>query len=144
MEADRSSIFLLDREKLELWSIVTLNGEQIRFDGRLGITGAAAMTAQTINVKDAYEDPRFYRKIDARTGYRTRSMLIVPLRNHEGEVIGTFQVLNKKDGAFTKDDEEILQALATHVANAIETAQLVEELKLHREQLLEENTQLWK
>src|SRR3990170_5070700 len=62
----------------------------------------------------------------------------------EGEVIGTFQVLNKKDGAFIKDDEEILQALATHVANAIETAQLVEELKLHREQLLEENTQLWK
>jgi len=144
MEADRSSIFLLDREKLELWSIVTLNGEQIRFDARLGITGAAAMTAQTINVEDAYEDPRFYKKIDARTGYRTRSMLIVPLRNHEGEVIGTFQVLNKKDGAFTIDDEEILQALATHVANAIETAQLVEELKLHREQLLEENTQLWK
>src|SRR5574341_906225 len=144
MEADRASIFLLDREKLELWSIVTLNGEQIRFDARLGITGAAAMTSQTINVEDAYEDPRFYKKIDARTGYRTRSMLIVPLRKHEGEAIGTFQVLNKKDGAFTQDDEEILQALATHVANAIETAQLVEELKLHREQLLEENTQLWK
>jgi Nif-specific regulatory protein len=144
MEADRASIFLLDREKQELWSIVTLDGTQIRFDARLGIAGAAAMTGQTINVEDAYEDPRFYKKIDGRTGYRTRSLLVVPLKNQEGEVIGTFQVLNKKDGAFTKDDEEILEALAAHVAIAIETAQLVEELKRHREKLLEENSQLWK
>lgn len=144
MEADRASIFLLDREKNELWSIVTLDGEQIRFDARLGIAGAAAITGQTINVEDAYQDPRFYKGIDGRTGYRTRSLLVVPLRNQEEEVIGTFQVLNKKDGAFTKDDEEILQALAAHVAITIETVQLVEELKRHREQLLEENTQLWK
>lgn len=144
MVADRASIFLLDREKLELWSIVTLDGTQIRFDARLGLTGAAAMTGQTINVEDAYEDPRFYKKIDARTGYRTRSMFVVPLKNQEGDIIGTFQVLNKKDGAFTKDDEKILQALAEHVAIAVETAQLVEELKRHREQLLEVNAQLWK
>lgn len=144
MEADLASIFLLDREKQELWSIVTLDGEQIRFDARLGIAGAAAMTGQTINAEDAYKDPRFYKGIDGCTGYRTRSLLVVPLRNHEGEIIGTFQVLNKKGGVFTKDDEEILQALAAHVAITIETAQLVQELKRHREKLLEENTQLWK
>jgi Nif-specific regulatory protein len=144
MEADLASIFLLDREKQELWSIVTLDGEQIRFDARLGLAGAAAMTGQTINVEDVYQDPRFYKKIDARTRYHTQSLLVVPLRNQEGEIIGTFQVLNKKDGTFTKYDEEILQALARHVAIAIETVQFVEELKHHREQLLEENTQLWK
>src|ERR1700757_2763772 len=135
MEADRASIFLLDREKQELWSIVTLDGTQIRFDARLGIAGAAATSGQTINVEDAYQDPRFYKGIDGRTGFRTWSLLVMPLRNYEGKIIGTFQVLNKKRGTFTKDDEEILQALAAHVAITIETVQLVEELKHHREQL---------
>jgi Nif-specific regulatory protein len=143
-EADRASIFLLDREKQELWSIVTLDGTQIRFDARLGIAGAAAMTGQTINVEDAYQDPRFYKKIDGQTGYRTRSLLVVPLKTQQGEVIGTFQVLNKKNGAFINDHEEILEALAAHAATAIETAQLVGELKRRQEQLLQENTQLWK
>ncbi|MBI2486170.1 MAG: sigma 54-interacting transcriptional regulator [Deltaproteobacteria bacterium] len=144
MEADRASIFLLDREKFELWSIVTLDSEPIRFDARLGLAGAAALTGQTINVEEAYQDSRFYKEIDECTGYCTRSLLAVPLRKNEGEIIGTFQILNKKSGAFNKDDEEILEVLAEQVAIAIETAHVVEELKRHRGQLLEENSQLWK
>ena len=142
MEADRASIFLLDREKLELWSIVTLDGTVIRFDARLGIAGAAAMTGQKINVEDAYQDPRFYKKIDGRTGYRTRSLLVVPLKNQDGEVIGTFQLLNKGGGVFNKSDEEVLQALASHVANSIETAQLFQKLKLEKAQLLQVRSHL--
>jgi Nif-specific regulatory protein len=142
MEADRASIFLLDRNKNELWSIITLDGTQIRFDARLGIAGAAALTGQTINVEDAYKDPRFYRGIDGRTGYRTRSLLVVPLRSHEGNVIGTFQVLNKKNGVFNQYDEGIAELLGAQIATAIETVQLVEELNRHREELLQENTQL--
>ncbi|MGE5443607.1 MAG: sigma 54-interacting transcriptional regulator [Ignavibacteriales bacterium] len=142
MEADRASIFLLDRNKNELWSIITLDGTQIRFDARLGIAGAAALTGQTINVEDAYKDPRFYRGIDGRTGYRTRSLLVVPLRSQEGNVIGTFQVLNKKNGVFNQYDEGIAELLGAQVATAIETVQLVEELNRHREELLQENTQL--
>lgn len=142
MEADRASIFLLDRDKNELWSIITLDGTQIRFDARLGIAGAAALTGQIINVKDAYKDPRFYKGIDGRTGYRTRSLLVVPLRNQEGNVIGTFQVLNKKNGVFNKYDEGILELLGSQVSTAIETVQLVEELNWHRNELLQENTQL--
>jgi Nif-specific regulatory protein len=144
LTADRVSIFLLDREKNELWSQVALGSPPIRFDARLGIAGAAALTGQIINVKDAHQDPRFNKEIDARTGYRTRSMLTVPLRNHEGEGIGAFQALNKKGGVFTANDEEIAKALAAHAAIAIETAQLIEKLRQHRDQLLEENTQLWK
>lgn len=142
VEADRASIFLLDREKQELWSIVTLDGTQIRFDARLGIAGAAAMTGQAINVKDAYQDKRFYKKIDGRTGYRTRSLLVVPLKNQDGEVIGTFQLLNKSGGVFNKSDEEVLQALASHVANSIETVQLFEKLKLEKAQLLQVRSHL--
>jgi Nif-specific regulatory protein len=142
--ADRASIFLLDREKGELWSQVALGSQPIRFDARVGIAGAAALTGQIINVKDAHRDPRFYKGVDTRSGYRTRSVLAVPLRNHEGEIIGAFQILNKRGGVFTADDEEIAKALAGHAAVAIETAQLIEELRRHRDQLLEENTLLRK
>src|SRR5262245_40481231 len=108
MGADRASLFLLDRERGELWSKVALGSEEIRFDARLGIAGAVALTGQTINVEEAQQDPRFYKAIDLRTGYSTGSLLAVPLRNHEGEIIGTFEVLNKKTGAFNQEDEEIL------------------------------------
>jgi Nif-specific regulatory protein len=110
----------------------------------LGIAGAVIQTGQTINVEDAHQDPRFHKDIDLRSGYRTRSLLAVPLRKHEGQIIGTFEVLNKATGSFSKDDEEILKALAAQAAIAIETAQLVEEMKRHRAQLQEENSQLWK
>ena len=144
MGADRASLFLLDRERGELLSKVALGSEAIRFDARLGIAGAVALSGQTINVEDAHQDPRFYDEIDLRSGYRTRSLLAIPLRKHEGEIIGTFEVLNKKTGAFNNEDEEILKALAAQAAIAIETAQLVEEMKRHRLQLQEENAQLWK
>jgi Nif-specific regulatory protein len=93
-------------------------------------------------VKDARQDPRFYSGIDARKGFRTRSILAVPLKNYAGEITGVFEVLNKKGGPFNKDDEEILKALAAQVAIAIETVQLLQELKWHRDQLLKENSQL--
>ena len=145
MGADRASLFLLDREKGELWSKVALGSEEIlRFDARAGIAGAVALTGQTINTEDAHQDPRFFKDIDLRTGYRTRTLLAVPLRNHEGEIIGAFEVLNKKTGVFGKEDEEILKALAAQAAVAIETAQLVEEMRRHRDHLQEENAQLWK
>ena len=64
IEADRASLFLLDRERGELWSKIALGSEEIRFDARLGIAGAVALTGQTINVADAHHDPRFYREIE--------------------------------------------------------------------------------
>ena len=143
LEADRASLFLLDRERGELWSKIALGSQEIRFDARLGIAGAVALSGQTINVEDVHRDPRFYKEIDLRTGYITRSLLAMPLRNHDGEIIGTFEVLNKKTGRFNQEDEEILKALAAQAAIAIETAQLVEDMKRHRDQLQEENTQLW-
>jgi Nif-specific regulatory protein len=145
LEADRASIFLLDREKDELWSKIALGSDEIlHFDSRLGIAGAAAKTGQMINVQDAYQDPRFLKAMDIRTGYKTQSVLATPLQNLEGETIGTFEVLNKKGGPFTNEDEEVAKSFAAQVAIAIETAQRVQELRQHREKLLDENTQLWK
>src|ERR1700676_3968943 len=69
LDCDRASIFLLDRERNELWSKVALGSEEIlRFDARLGIAGTAALTGKSVNVSDAYSDPRFYNAIDDKTG----------------------------------------------------------------------------
>jgi Nif-specific regulatory protein len=138
LDADRASIFLLDRENLELWSKVALGSDEIlRFDARKGIAGAAALTGKVINVSEAYSDPRFNSSIDSQTGYRTRNLLAVPLQNLiDGEVVGTFEVLNKRDGDFDAEDEEVLKSLAAQSTIAIQTARSIGELT-------KENANLW-
>src|ERR1700694_4149847 len=113
LDCDRASIFLLDRERNELWSKVALGSDEIlRFDAGHGIVGHAVKTGETINVRDAYSDPRFYGAIDGQTGYRTRNVLAMAVRNPAGETVGAFEVLNKRTGPFTPRDEETLEALA--------------------------------
>ena len=126
LHADRASIFLLDREKCELWSVITHEKEKriLLFDARLGIAGAAAMNGQTINVADAYEHPLFFKEVDQKIGYRTKTLLAVPIRNARGEIIGVGEAINKKSGMFTDEDVNTLQALAAHVCDAIETTQI--------------------
>jgi len=145
LDCDRASIFLLDRERNELLSKVALGSDEIlRFDARLGIAGSTVMSGRSINVRDAYGDPRFYTAIDGQTGYRTRNVLAVAMRNQRGEIIGAFEALNKRAGAFTTRDEESLSALASHAAIAIETAQLVGELRRSQDELVEQNAHLWR
>src|SRR5947209_4221510 len=145
LDCDRASIFLLDGERKELWSKVALGSEEIlRFDVRKGVAGHAATTGETVNVRDAYNDERFYTAIDDQTGYRTRNLLAIALRNERGEVIGAFEVLNKRIGAFTPRDEEALAALGAHVAGAIETAQLIHELRRNQDELTQQNAHLWR
>jgi len=140
---DRASIFLLDRERHELWSKVALGSEEIlRFDSSTGIAGQAATTGETINVKDAYSHPLFYNAIDERTGYRTRNVLAVAVRNQKGDIIGAFEALNKRVGAFSQRDEEFLDSLASHAAIAIENAQLIGELRRREDQLAQQNAHL--
>src|SRR5512142_1823688 len=106
LDCDRASIFLLDRERNELWSKVALGSDEIiRFEATRGIAGNAVLTGNTINVQDAYSDPRFYGGIDGQTGYRTRNLLAVAVRNQMGEIIGAFETLNKRLGPFNPQDE---------------------------------------
>ena len=79
LQAERASIFLLDRANNELWSKVALGSDEtLRFDSRLGIVGAVVMSGEASNVADASNDPRFYPAVDERSGYETRSVLTVP------------------------------------------------------------------
>ena len=126
MDADRSTLYLLDEETGELWSKLA-QGErvqEIRLRVGEGLAGWVAKTGKLLNIKDAYQDPRFDSDWDKRTGYRTRSILCVPMKNHHGRTIGVVQVLNKRHGAFGPDDESLLSALASQAAVSIENSKL--------------------
>ena len=129
LRADLVSVFLFDRQKCELCSLITLDNQKICFDARLGVAGAAATKGTTINVADAYEHPLFYKDVDCRTGYRTNTILAVPIKNIREEVVGVCEAINKLEGVFTCDDAQLLETFAAHAANAIETALLIDALK---------------
>ncbi|CEG36038.1 Cyclic nucleotide phosphodiesterase [Plasmopara halstedii] len=108
VNSDRCTLYIVDHAKNELW---TLQGElNIRVPLNQGIAGAVAMNNETVNLANAYDDPRFNKEFDQRHGYRTRSVLAMPLRNAMGDVIAVVQLINKLDisGEFSKDDEELL------------------------------------
>jgi signal transduction histidine kinase len=126
MEADRSTLYLLDEDTDELWSKVVQGQDvvEIRLKPGEGLAGAVAKTGKPLNIKDAYQDVRFDAEWDRRTGYRTRSTLCVPMKNQHGRTIGVVQVLNKQHGHFTVADEALLAALASHAAVSIENSKL--------------------
>jgi HD-GYP domain-containing protein (c-di-GMP phosphodiesterase class II) len=128
--AERASLFLYDRDKNQLWSKVAqgLDSQEIRFSADEGLAGHTARTGEVLNIPDAYADGRFNREIDKRTGYRTRSVLCVPLCGRAGEITGVVQVLNKLGGGeFSAEDVRELAALAGLAAVAVENALLHEQ-----------------
>ena len=142
--AEEASLLLFDRDRCELWSYISLDGTMIRFDARLGIAGAAALNGTLLNVPDVQQDSRFYRDIDTHSKKQTHNLLAIPLHTHNHEVVGVLEVMNKRQGSFTAQDEVIGQALAEQAALSIESAQTVQELKVQHQQLVKENAQLWK
>ncbi|MFL5356419.1 HD domain-containing phosphohydrolase [Archangium sp.] len=130
VEADRCSLFVLDRERNELWSKVAQGSKsEIRLPVGSGIAGQVAQTGEVINLPDAYADERFNRTFDNLSGYRTQSVLCVPMRDANGEVTGVIQALNKLSGQpFDSEDEELLLALGAQAAGAIENALLHEDI----------------
>lgn len=126
VDADRTSLFLLEPDG-SLWTRVAQDSTDIRLPPGFGIAGIVARTGRTIAIADAYEDPRFSKDVDRKTGYRTRSILCVPLVTPSGSIVGVIEAMNKKgDGPFDADDEESLRALGSHAALALETQRLLE------------------
>lgn len=127
--ADRCTLFILDRERNELWSKVAQGAtSEIRLPVGSGIAGTVATTGEVINIADAYADDRFNRSFDLSTGYHTRTILCVPMRDAQGEVTGVIQALNKQDGTFDEEDTELLIALGGQAAAAVENALLHDEI----------------
>jgi len=140
IDAERATIFLLDKATSQLWARTALGvSETIRFDARLGIAGAVLISGKNMIVEDAYKSPLFNPMIDSMTGFQTRNILSVPLRNIRREIIGVFQVLNKKDGRFSAEDEQLVETLALHAAVALENARAMSDMETRQQKLIEEN-----
>ena len=131
MHADRCTLFLVDRQSGELWSKVAQGADmkEIRVPRGMGIAGHVATSGETVNIPDAYADPRFNPEVDRRTGYKTRTILCMPLKNERNEIVGVMQVLNKRGGIFIEEDEQLLDALGSQTAIALENSRLFEEVR---------------
>lgn len=127
VDAERTSLFIVDREAGELWTRVAEGSGEIRLPLGRGIAGSVATAGQAVNIPSAYDDPRFDPANDRRTGFTTRSILCTPMINHENVVVGVIQALNKRDApSFAARDEQVMAALAAQAGVALENAQLLQ------------------
>lgn len=141
LRADRCSVFVVDSDKGELWTqvaqgLVGYNTIRIPISGA-SLVANCVRSAAVINIPDAYEDPRFDPAVDKLTGYRTRSVLCVPMKNRSGTIIGVFQVLNKISGPFSGEDEDWMAGLAAVASGLIEQAQAYQEIETFVDRTLE-------
>src|SRR5687768_16882578 len=110
--AERASIFLHDATTNELWTTVALGAKQIRVPCTAGIAGHVFQTNALLTVPRPYEDARFNREVDRRTGFVTRNLLTTPLRDIDGKPLGVIQVVNRVGGDFSSAEETLVELLA--------------------------------
>ena len=139
LRSDRATVFVHDPRDGMLVTRVAhgLGTSTIRIPDSKGIAGACAQSRALINITDAYLDDRFDRSFDAKSGYRTRTILAVPLLDDEGGLVGVAQVLNRAEGTFTEHDELVARSLAAQAAVAVRRATLIED-RMERLRLQEE------
>jgi len=137
MGTQRSTVFLYDEKRDELWSLVAtgMKKNEIRMDSSHGVAGWVFQKRSPLTINDAYGDPRFYAEVDKKSGFRTRNILCIPLFNQGGDCIGALQALNKEAGDFTDEDTELLYSMSHYVAIALENSRLYEDVKGYSERL---------
>jgi len=145
LSADRGTLFINDEKTNELFSRVAMGDSigEIRLPNHAGIAGAVFTSSKSVNIPYAYADLRFNPAFDKQTGYFTRSILCIPVTNKDGKVIGVTQVLNKRGGPFSDEDEARLKAFTSQIAIALENAKLFEDvqnMKNYNESMLESMT----
>ncbi|XP_021361131.1 cGMP-specific 3',5'-cyclic phosphodiesterase-like isoform X2 [Mizuhopecten yessoensis] len=122
-----SKLFDVTRTSTPEESIHTEDNE-IKVPFGRGIAGHVAETKETVNIEEAYDDPRFNQDVDKKTGYRTHSILCMPILSYDDELVGVAQIINKVDGPheFTKQDEEYFRRYLIFCGIGITNAQLFE------------------
>src|SRR5438552_8564318 len=141
LHVDRGTLYIVDDPAQEIWAKIA--GElssEIRLPIGKGLAGTVAATGEPVILHDAYADGRFDRSLDQRTGYRTRSMLCVPIRNRQQKIVGILQLLNKTNGMFGARDLEFLSGISDHMAIAMENATL--HLAMLEKERMEQELQL--
>lgn len=114
ISVDRVTFFAVDEIRQELVCIASKEDIIIGLKVSIGegVVGIVARDGQTVNVKDAYSYAKFNSKIDSQTGYKTKNILAIPIRDHHNKIIAVMQLLNKEGGNFDELDEEILAIFA--------------------------------
>lgn len=128
--ADRGTLYLVDKTTNEIWSKILVGGEveEIRLKIGDGIAGWVAETGETLNIMNAKEDERFESSFDRITGYNTKDMLVYPIKNKTDEIIAVVQLLNSLKGGFSEQDEKFLNIISLNLAIALENSSLVQQL----------------
>lgn len=129
VSAERSSLYLINEVSDELRTYIAqgLAVREIRLPLGKGVAGYVARTGETLNIDNAYACPHFDDEFDRRSGFRTRSILCVPVTARDGKTIGVLQALNKLEGTFSDDDVSMLHALASLAGTAIDNTRLHDE-----------------
>lgn len=137
--ADRCTVWLYDSQEHQLWTIVAHGVDRIVISADSGFVGHSFSTGEKLIIEDAYNDSRFNVAIDQSTGYLTKSVLCIPFRNSEGEVIGAFQAINKmtSTGSFSKKDSEVLTLAASYSGKSLESSILRNELIETQKEMIE-------
>src|SRR5438105_11618912 len=138
LHVERGTLYFVDDAAQQIWTKIA--GElstEIRLPIGKGLAGTVAASGEPVILHDAYADPRFDPSLDQKTGYRTRSMLCVPIHNREHKIVGVLQLLNKTTGAFGTSDLDFLNSISDHMAIAMENATLHMEL-LEKQRMAEE------
>nr|CAB3264734.1 dual 3',5'-cyclic-AMP and -GMP phosphodiesterase 11-like [Phallusia mammillata] len=144
LEADRCSLFLVREkagEKFLVSRLFDVNKEstlednvvkqnEIRIKFGQGIAGLVALTGNTLNIPDAYKDKRFNQNVDQKTGYKTKCILCMPIKDQGKRIVGVAQVINKNQGVFTLKDEKIFASYLGFCGIAIHNAQIFEKIQL--------------
>lgn len=134
MDAERATVFMYEAADDELISRVAAGEKEIRTPASRGIAGATVRLNATINVPDAYADERFNRQVDKTTGFRTRSILSLPLRDYHSGLVGVLQILNKRSGPFVANDVSLGETLAAQAGVVLQRARLIEHYQ-HKQQM---------
>lgn len=136
--ADRCTVWLMSKDKERLWTKVAHGVEQIEVRSGSGIVGHAIEQNERLIINDVHADPRFNPEVDRQTGYYTRNMLVIPMFNRDGGVIGAFQVINKlpEGEPFVEEDLRYIMLASTYAAETIETSLLLEEIEATQKEVV--------
>ena len=126
LDAERATLFLYDAASNELVAKLATGVDELRVPADKGICGEVVRTGQTLLVPDAYSDDRFNPDVDRKTGFRTRNILSLPLKDYEGALVGVVQVLNKRGVAFSDSDIDLAETLGAQAGVALQRASLIE------------------
>jgi len=122
LEADRCSVFIYDKAKKRLWTVLADGVGEIEIAADQGIAGAAFQGKKALIVNDPYSDERFSSKIDHETGYMTKNIISIPIMNAFNEPIGVLQLLNKSSGDFDEEDRRLLTFFNHYISGYVELA----------------------